>query len=227
VSVLAVVVVGGSRDAVLDALTPVGGVPMVVRSVRAVLASGVTDRVLLAAAGHHDALRSACAGLPVDVQEPAQVMIRARAHTHQRPVATIGDGVVTAGFEDVVLVHDVARPLAPPALFRAVVAAVRSGHDVAVPVLPLADTVKLVDGAGLVRGTPDRTGLRVVQTPHALGCVPVAADAGLLGVAGERAAAGRVVHAVEGDPLAFAVRSAWDLELAELLVERTPPWETP
>jgi 2-C-methyl-D-erythritol 4-phosphate cytidylyltransferase len=227
VSVLAVVVVGGSRDAVPDALTPVGGVPMVVRSVRAVLASGVTDRVLLAAAGRHDALRSACAGLPVDVQEPAQAMIRARAHTHQRPAAAIGDGVVTAGFEDVVLVHDVARPLAPPALFRAVVAAVRSGHDLAVPVLPLADTVKLVDGAGLVRGTPDRTGLRVVQTPHALGCVPVAADAGLLGVAGERAAAGRVVHAVEGDPLAFAVRSAWDLELAELLVERTPPWETP
>ena len=45
--------------------------------------------------------------------------------------------------------------------------AVAAGHAVAVPVLPLSDTVKRVDVAGVVVGTPDRGGLRVLQTPQA------------------------------------------------------------
>src|SRR5205807_765572 len=42
----------------------------------------------------------------------------------------------------VVVVHDGARPLAGPALFRAVIAAVRSGADGAVPGVRPADTIK-------------------------------------------------------------------------------------
>jgi 2-C-methyl-D-erythritol 4-phosphate cytidylyltransferase len=34
-------------------------------------------------------------------------------------------------------------------------------------------------------------------------------------------AGGAEVHTVPGDPAAFAVRSAWDLELARLLAEST------
>jgi 2-C-methyl-D-erythritol 4-phosphate cytidylyltransferase/2-C-methyl-D-erythritol 2,4-cyclodiphosphate synthase len=64
-----------------------------------------------------------------------------------------------------VLVHDAARPFASPALVsRAIVAAAATGA--AVPVLPVADTVKTVDSAGRVTGTIDRTQLRVVQTPQ-------------------------------------------------------------
>jgi len=67
---------------------------------------------------------------------------------------------------DVVVVHDGARPLASPALFRAVVAAVEEGADAAVPGLPLADTVKRVLD-GVVLATLDRTELVAVQTPQA------------------------------------------------------------
>jgi 2-C-methyl-D-erythritol 4-phosphate cytidylyltransferase len=68
---------------------------------------------------------------------------------------------------DVVVVHDAARPWASPALFRAVVAAVEDGGgDGAVPGLPLADTVKRVDGDRVVE-TVDRAGLVAVQTPQA------------------------------------------------------------
>ncbi len=67
---------------------------------------------------------------------------------------------------EIVLVHDAARPFASPALIaRAIAAARQSGA--AVPVLPVADTVKTVDAAGAVTGTIDRAPLRLVQTPQA------------------------------------------------------------
>ena len=67
---------------------------------------------------------------------------------------------------DLVLVHDAARPFASPGLVcRAIAAAAESGA--AVPVLPVADTVKRVDPQGRVRETIDRAALRLVQTPQA------------------------------------------------------------
>lgn len=68
---------------------------------------------------------------------------------------------------DVVCVHDAARPLATAVLYERVVAAVADGADGAVPGVPVADTVKVVDGNGLVVSTPDRASLRAVQTPQA------------------------------------------------------------
>jgi 2-C-methyl-D-erythritol 4-phosphate cytidylyltransferase/2-C-methyl-D-erythritol 2,4-cyclodiphosphate synthase len=69
---------------------------------------------------------------------------------------------------DIVLIHDAARPFASPALItRAIAAAAKDGA--AVPVLPVADTVKTVDAKGLVTGTLDRSLLRAVQTPQAFG----------------------------------------------------------
>jgi 2-C-methyl-D-erythritol 4-phosphate cytidylyltransferase len=68
---------------------------------------------------------------------------------------------------DVVLVHDAARPLAPPELFAAVLAAVAAGADGAVPGLPVTDTVKRVGPDGAVLETLDRGTLVSVQTPQA------------------------------------------------------------
>jgi 2-C-methyl-D-erythritol 4-phosphate cytidylyltransferase len=203
-SVTAVVVAG--RRGEIDVLAPVLGVPLLVRSVCGVIASGVVGRVLLVGVDdQREAVLEACAGLPVDVY----------AHAAQRAASTSGDDLVTLGLDDVVIVHDAARPLAPPALLRSVLAAAHEGHDVVVPVLPLADTVKQVDADGIVLATPDRTGLRVVQTPQAYrGGFPLDLPTGAL-------ASSRAVHTVLGDPLAFAVYSAWDLELAELLLEET------
>ncbi len=67
---------------------------------------------------------------------------------------------------DVIVVHDAARPFATPALFAAVVAAVRAGSEGAVPGLAVSDTVKRVR-EGRVVETLDRTGLVAVQTPQA------------------------------------------------------------
>ena len=214
--VVAVVVAGSAR-----ALTPVAGVPMVVRAVRALSGSAPAGRVIVAAA---DELRPdverVIAGMAVDVRAPG-ALHGIGAHTLQRRDGAGSDDSVTSSADDVVVLHDACRPLAPAQLAAAVVDAVRAGHTAAVPVLPLTDTVKSVDDRGTVTGTPDREGLRVLQTP-------VAMRAGLLGpdccenpLAAVRriAGAGGDVGTVPGHPAAFAVRSAWDLELAELIAD--------
>jgi len=67
---------------------------------------------------------------------------------------------------DIVLIHDAARPFASAELVsRAIAAAEKSGA--AIPALPVTDTVKTVDAAGLVERTLDRNSLRLVQTPQA------------------------------------------------------------
>jgi 2-C-methyl-D-erythritol 4-phosphate cytidylyltransferase / 2-C-methyl-D-erythritol 2,4-cyclodiphosphate synthase len=74
------------------------------------------------------------------------------------------DGIDPAGRERPVLVHDGARPLVTPALVAAVAEAV-AAFGAALPVVPVADTLKRVDG-GMVRETVDRSSLSAAQTPQ-------------------------------------------------------------
>lgn len=64
-----------------------------------------------------------------------------------------------------VSIHDAARPLASLGLLTSLLRAAEK-WGAAIPVLPLADTVKIIDREGLVLSTPDRESLRQVQTPQ-------------------------------------------------------------
>jgi 2-C-methyl-D-erythritol 4-phosphate cytidylyltransferase / 2-C-methyl-D-erythritol 2,4-cyclodiphosphate synthase len=82
-------------------------------------------------------------------------------------------GSVRAGLEalqprapEFVLVHDAARPFVSSGLISRAIAAAQTGAA-AVPVIPVADTVKNVDARGQVTGTLDRATLRLAQTPQA------------------------------------------------------------
>ena len=119
-----------------------------------------------------------------------------------------------------VLVHDVARPFVPEAVILRVVNALRAGADAVIPGLAVTDTIKRVDGDGVVIGTVDRSDLVAVQTPqgfrrdvllaaHAAGHDGATDDAALVERAG-----GRVV-VVAGDELAFKITTPWDLTVAE------------
>jgi 2-C-methyl-D-erythritol 4-phosphate cytidylyltransferase/2-C-methyl-D-erythritol 2,4-cyclodiphosphate synthase len=67
---------------------------------------------------------------------------------------------------EIVLVHDAARPFCSAALVsRAISACAKTGA--AIPTLEVSDTIKSVDGEGLVTATHDREALRSVQTPQA------------------------------------------------------------
>jgi 2-C-methyl-D-erythritol 4-phosphate cytidylyltransferase len=125
--------------------------------------------------------------------------------------------------DQVVLVHDAARALAPPELFEEVVAAVRAGSEAVVPGLPVVDTIKAVGEGEVVEGTPDRSRLRAVQTPqgftrelleraHASGA-SASDDAGLV----ERI--GAHVRVVPGDQRAMKVTTPHDLAVAALFLD--------
>jgi len=174
-------------------LAPVGGVPAVVRAVRAVLV--VADHVTVSVPPSlRERVLRLCDGLPVRCDGPSVA--------------------------DVVVLHEAVRPLAPPALALAVLDAVSGGAAAAVPVLPLTDTVKQLGPDDVLRGSADRATLRVVQSPVAfrparLGWWP--RDA--LDLVRACAAAGEPMRTVPGDGAALALRTPWDMELAEMALE--------
>ncbi len=94
---------------------------------------------------------------------------------HQPPAAggATRQASVHAGLEalaaqkpEIVLIHDAARPFVSQAVIsRAIDAARRTGA--AIPTVPVADTIKLIDEAGNVVDTPVRARLRMAQTPQA------------------------------------------------------------
>jgi 2-C-methyl-D-erythritol 4-phosphate cytidylyltransferase len=122
----------------------------------------------------------------------------------------------------IVVVHDAARPLATSSLFAAVIDAVAGGADGAIPVMPITDTVKRVDGDLVVETVP-RADLMVVQTPQAFRADILRSahrgggvdtdDAALVEAVG-----GKVV-AVAGDPRNVKLTVAFDLEFVRALLD--------
>jgi 2-C-methyl-D-erythritol 4-phosphate cytidylyltransferase len=132
---------------------------------------------------------------------------------------------------EVVVVHDAARPLATPALFGAVVDAVRTSPGGAVAgavcALPVADTLKRVSdgtGAPFVVETLDRRPLVAVQTPQAFrGEVLRAAHVGDPEATDDAAlveALGAAVQVVAGDPANVKLTTPADLAYLEHLMGR-------
>ena len=215
------------------ALVPLAGRPLLEHALRGVGDSGVADVVLVTVpAGDTElaAIARAHGARPV-------VGGASRAESVRRALAAL-EGTVPAPAG--VLVHDAARCLTPPAVFRTVAEHVRGGARAVVPVLPVVDTVRRVDDAGRSLGTVDRTALRAVQTPQgfdlallravdaaaqAAGTDPetVTDDASLV----EAHAPAVPVLTVPGHEHAFKVTRPLDLVLAEaVLRERaagTPP----
>lgn len=152
------------------------------------------------------------------------VSVVAGAQTRQASVAA-GLAAVWPDVE-IVLVHDAARALTPGAVFDRVVDAIdRTGWGV-VPVLPVIDTIKRVDGARII-GVVDRAELAAAQTPqgfrrdvlrtsYAVATQEYTDDAALV------AAAGHPIASVEGDPLSFKITTPADLERARSLVAQHP-----
>jgi 2-C-methyl-D-erythritol 4-phosphate cytidylyltransferase / 2-C-methyl-D-erythritol 2,4-cyclodiphosphate synthase len=155
--------------------------------------------------------------------------------TRQDSVLKGLEALAELGFpaDGIVLIHDAARPfLSETVLMRAILAAQR--HGAAIPVLPLADTLALLDENALV-SNPSRAGLVCVQTPQAFHFAPILAahrraraesrqdftdDASLL------RAFDHQVQAFEGDPDLFKITLESDLLRAERHLAALNPAET-
>ncbi|WP_407938717.1 2-C-methyl-D-erythritol 4-phosphate cytidylyltransferase [Mycobacterium lacus] len=190
------------------------GQTLIERAVESLLASGVVDTVVVA--------------VPTDRTDEAKLILGDKATVvaggaNRTESVSLALSALSGGPE-YVLVHDAARALTPPRLIVRVVDALRAGHAAVVPGLPPSDTIKAVDANGVVLGTPERAGLRAVQTPQGF-----ATD--LLIRAYERAGGadftddaavvehlGGQVQVVAGDPLAFKITTQLDLLLAKAIV---------
>jgi 2-C-methyl-D-erythritol 4-phosphate cytidylyltransferase len=197
------------------AFVNLAGRPMLEYALEGLRNSGVVDRVVVAVPP------SRTDGAKLVFGRDAVIVAGGsdRTESVRLALAAVGDA-------EFVLVHDAARALTPTSLIVRVVQALRSGHPAVVPAIPVSDTIKAVDANGVVLGTPERSGLRAVQTPQGF-------QTELLRRAYERSpasgftddaslveATGTPVQVVEGDPLAFKITTPTDLLLAEALLGR-------
>jgi 2-C-methyl-D-erythritol 4-phosphate cytidylyltransferase len=200
------------------AFTRLGGRPLLAESLERLEGSDWIERIVIAA--------------PPEWEEPSILVAEEIAATKVSSVVTGGETrseSVRLALKEVpddaavVLVHDAARPLLPEAVIERVLAPLSEGWDGAVPALPVADTVKRVEGDRVAETLPRRE-LVAAQTPQAFvasvlrealaGDVSNASDCASL----VEARGGRIV-VVEGDRRLLKVTDADDLALVESWLE--------
>jgi 2-C-methyl-D-erythritol 4-phosphate cytidylyltransferase len=191
---------------------PVGGLPLLLHSVRALTGSPQIDAVALVVS---DANRERIEALVADL--PALRVVSGGARRRDS---------VRAGIEALadcthVLVHDGARPFVTADLIESTLAAARDA-GAALCAVPVTDTVKREGAGGLVAETVSRDGLWLAQTPqafrrdlllraHAAGNADATDDAALVEALGEP------VRLVPGSARNIKVTTPVDLALARLL----------
>jgi len=162
------VVPAGGRGRRMGPGTPkqyleVGGAPLLVHTLRALLACPLIEAAVLVAP-------------PDDLERAAAIVAR---HALDRVVGPVAGGAerqdsVRAGLAhvpegvDVIVVHDAVRPFPDPERLARAVRMAAGGVGVVVG-RPASDTIKRVDAAGRVSETPDRARLWQAFTPQ---CFP-------------------------------------------------------
>jgi len=198
----------------------VSGRPVLAITLGSVAAAGCFDLVAIAApAARWDAIR----GIAADVGLRNVVLLEGGARRQDSVAAAIGrcDGHAW------ISVHDAARPLTPPEVFRAVLDAARA-DGAATAGVPCVDTVKQVLN-GRVAATLDRASIIAAQTPQSFGAgllrrAHVHAATQGIGAGDDAAlveALGEPVTVVPGDPRNFKITFPQDLVLLRSLLEET------
>jgi 2-C-methyl-D-erythritol 4-phosphate cytidylyltransferase / 2-C-methyl-D-erythritol 2,4-cyclodiphosphate synthase len=135
------------------------GQPVLRRTLDVFGATPGIDRIqVVVASGDEDLYRAAVEGM--DLPPPV-----AGGASRQQSVLN-GLESLAAHAPDLVAVHDAARPFVRVSDIIGCLEALRPGIDGAVLGVPLADTLKKVDDAGLLAGTVPRAGLWRAQTPQ-------------------------------------------------------------
>ncbi len=199
-------------------MAPVGGEPMLVRTVRAFENCAAIQEIVV-------------------VTRPdliAQVTELTAAFSKMRAVITGGSSrqeSVALGLRalsakvKLAAIQDAARPFITGEVIERTVRAAEC-YGAAAPAIPVKDTVKVVSG-GIVRSTPDRSTLRAVQTPQVFdldllkGALTKAKQDGAE-VTDDCSAVERLgmsVRMVTGDERNIKITTPLDLRLAELILE--------
>jgi 2-C-methyl-D-erythritol 4-phosphate cytidylyltransferase len=218
---------GSAGHAAPKQFLEVGGVPILVRSLRAFLAVPRVDAVCVAVrASERERVEAQLAEFDLG---PRVHMVEGGDHRQE----SVGNALAAleCAEDDIVLVHDAVRPLIDPATIERTIDAI-ARHGAAIVGLPAVDTIKQVertaDGA-IVTATIPRERVVHAQTPQGalFGLLRRAfAEAEADEFAGTDEAsllerAGIEVTVVPGSPRNFKVTQPGDIELAEFYLGQT------
>ena len=219
----AVIVAAGSASrmgGIDKVMAPLGGEPMVVKSVRAFQeCDAIREIVVVTRPDLIVPIRDLCSGFDKVTAVVAGGKDRpesvSRGLNSLSPKATL------------VAVHDGARPLISWQVIDRTVRAANT-YGAAAPAIPVKDTIKLVQG-GIVKETPERKNLFAVQTPQVFdfdllrGALKKAAEdkAEITDDCSAVERMGMSVKIVEGDERNLKVTTPIDLTIAKMLLEET------
>ncbi|HEX5147700.1 MAG TPA: 2-C-methyl-D-erythritol 2,4-cyclodiphosphate synthase [Candidatus Limnocylindrales bacterium] len=219
----AIVVAAGSSSRMggLDKLAwTVAGRPLLAYTLDGLASASEVESIIVVTAAERRASLAAAAWLPAKVR--AVVAGGSRRQDSVAAGFAALEAIVpdTAG-DRIVLVHDGARPVIGADLVTAVTAAA-DRHGAAIPVLPVVETVKRLDG-DVIAETVDRSTLAAAQTPQGVRRAlwrtalanPVAADGTWTDEAALLEACRIPVHAIPGEPANLKVTLPDDLRRVE------------
>jgi 2-C-methyl-D-erythritol 4-phosphate cytidylyltransferase / 2-C-methyl-D-erythritol 2,4-cyclodiphosphate synthase len=229
----AIVVAAGSSQRMggVDKLfSPVAGRPLLAHAISAIAAAPEVESIVIVTATQQVDRVTVADWVPPAVRS----VVAGGSRRHESVAAGLAaldrlDGQASAN-DRVVLVHDGARPLLSADLIARVAAATVE-HGAAVPVLPVGETLKRVEGDRVVE-TVDRSGLAAAQTPQgvrrgllraAFAQFPPAGPQIWTDEAALLEACRIPVHAIPGDPANLKVTLPGDLARVEAILGAAAP----
>jgi len=195
-------------------LAPLAGRPLIAHAIAAFACHHEIGELVVVAS---EANRDAIEGIVGDLAPAGRVVLGG-----ERRRDSVRAGLAGIATSEYVVVHDGARPLVTGELIAVALAGARE-TGAALCAVPVSDTVKRVDEAGLVRTTVSREGLWLAQTPqafrtdllrraHAATDIDSTDDAALVELLGEP------LRVVMGSSRNLKVTAPEDLALAEALM---------
>lgn len=226
---IGVIVPAGGTGSRLGSATPkqylsLGGIPIIVWSIKTVLQIPYVVSVVIAAHTDNHALITTmlsdhgCSDARIHLVEGGTErhisVYNALQHTTMLDV-------------DIICVHDAVRPFASIDLWNRVIKGAIT-HGAAIPGLPVTDTIKFVDESGVVTSTPNRSALRSVQTPQCFQRAQLLKayegvaqlDISVTDCSGLCERTNIPVHVVTGEERNIKITTAFDMEIADLYTPR-------
>ena len=200
---------------------PLGGLPVLVRSVRAFEENELVDEIVVVT--REEKLEQvALLVRKYELRKVSKVIIGGKTRV-ESCLAGVSEVDHRA---ELIAIHDGARPLVTQRVIRETVRAAQAYHA-AVPVVRSTDTLKLLDGKGVVAGSVDREAIFRVQTPQVFRAdlikgalteamkrgLPLTDDCSAMDLMGVK------THTVEGDEDNLKLTTPRDFVLAEAILK--------